>query len=214
MANEGDLIRHLLLRYRVVRAFIAVQYGCAHDLRRLPARNLGHNPPSTMRRQTGILMDVHPALLRIRWGFDTLSFSRKEPDGQPVESSQQARVFRTYTAVQIPEASSPRLIIAVLNNRDLNMVSWELRALGGAPKVAATQDLPDIDYAATAELLGLKGLTVARPEEVGRVWDAALSEDRPVVIDVKADPNVIVLPPHACQLRANQEPVSGTSARR
>jgi pyruvate dehydrogenase (quinone) len=93
--------------------------------------------------------------------------------------------------------SDPRLIIAVLNNRDLNMVSWELRALGGSPKVPQTQDLPDIDYAAMAELLGLRGLTVARPEDVGRVWDEALSADRPVVIDVKADPNVIALPPHA-----------------
>jgi pyruvate dehydrogenase (quinone) len=93
--------------------------------------------------------------------------------------------------------ADPRLIIAVLNNRDLNMVSWELRALGGSPKVASTQDLPDIDYAAQAELLGLKGLTVARPEDVGPVWDAALAADRPVVIDVKADPNVIALPPHA-----------------
>lgn len=93
--------------------------------------------------------------------------------------------------------SDPRLVIAVLNNRDLNMVSWELRALGGAPKVAATQDLPDIDYAAQAQLLGLKGLTVARPQDVGPAWDEALAADRPVVIDVKADPNVIALPPHA-----------------
>ena len=93
--------------------------------------------------------------------------------------------------------SDPRLIVAVLNNRDLNMVSWELRALGGAPKVAATQDLPDMDYAALGELLGLKGLTVARPDDVGPVWDEALAADRPVVIDVKADPNVIALPPHA-----------------
>ena len=93
--------------------------------------------------------------------------------------------------------SDPRLIVAVLNNRDLNMVSWELRALGGSPKVAATQDLPDIDYAAYAEILGLRGLTVASPHDVGRVWDAALAADRPVVIDVKADPNVIALPPHA-----------------
>ena len=63
--------------------------------------------------------------------------------------------------------SDPRLIIAVLNNKDLNMVSWELRALGGSPKVAATQDLPDIDYAAQGELLGLKGLTVARRRRCG-----------------------------------------------
>jgi pyruvate dehydrogenase (quinone) len=93
--------------------------------------------------------------------------------------------------------ADPRLIIAVLNNRDLNMVSWELRALGGAPKLPMTQDLPDIDYAAQAELLGLKGLTVAAPGDVGRVWDEALAADRPVVINVKADPNVIALPPHA-----------------
>jgi pyruvate dehydrogenase (quinone) len=91
----------------------------------------------------------------------------------------------------------PRLIVAVLNNRDLNMVSWELRALGGSPKIEATQDLPDIDYAAQAEILGLRGLTVAAPADVDRVWDQALAADRPVVIDVKADPNVIALPPHA-----------------
>jgi pyruvate dehydrogenase (quinone) len=56
--------------------------------------------------------------------------------------------------------------------------------------------LPDIDYAAHAELLGLKGLTVAGPADVGPAWDAALAADRPVVIDVKADPNVIAMPPH------------------
>jgi pyruvate dehydrogenase (quinone) len=69
--------------------------------------------------------------------------------------------------------------------------------LGGSPKVEATQDLPDIDYAAQAEILGLKGLTVAAAADVDRIWDQALAADRPVVIDVKADPNVIALPPHA-----------------
>jgi len=91
----------------------------------------------------------------------------------------------------------PRLVVAVLNNRDLNMVSWELRALGGSPKVAATQDLPDLDYAGFAALLGLKGITVASPSDLAAAWDEALAADRPVVIDVKADPNVIALPPHA-----------------
>jgi len=93
--------------------------------------------------------------------------------------------------------ADPRLIVMVLNNRDLNMVSWELRALGGSPKVAATQDLPDIDYAAQAEVLGLKGFTVATPQAAAEIWPLALAADRPVVIDVKADPNVIALPPHA-----------------
>jgi pyruvate dehydrogenase (quinone) len=57
--------------------------------------------------------------------------------------------------------------------------------------------LPDIDYHRYAELLGLKGLMVDRAEDVRSVWDQALQADRPVVIDVKADPNVIALPPHA-----------------
>jgi pyruvate dehydrogenase (quinone) len=87
--------------------------------------------------------------------------------------------------------------IAVLNNRDLNMVTWDLRALGGSPKVAETQDIPDLDYATYAEMLGLRGLRLDRPEEIGPVWDEALAADRPVVIDVRADPNVIALPPHA-----------------
>jgi pyruvate dehydrogenase (quinone) len=91
----------------------------------------------------------------------------------------------------------PRLIVVVLNNRDLNMVSWELRALGGAPKVKATQDILDMDYAAQADLLGLEGLTVDNPADVDETWTKALTADRPVVIDVKADPNVIALPPHA-----------------
>ena len=101
--------------------------------------------------------------------------------------------------------ADPRLIIAVLNNRDLNMVSWELRALGGAPKVAETQDLPDLDYAAYAELLGLTGLTVDGPGGCRRRRGTRrLAADRPVVIDVKADPNVIALPPHAT-LGADEE---------
>ena len=93
--------------------------------------------------------------------------------------------------------SDPRLIVLVLNNRDLNMVTWELRALGGSPKVAATQDVPDIDYAGYAEILGLRGLTLAAAKDVDRIWEQALTAGRPVVIDAKVDPNVVALPPHA-----------------
>ena len=31
---------------------------------------------------------------------------------------------------------------------------------------------------------------------MGEAWDRALSSDRPVVIEVKADPNIPPLPPH------------------
>jgi pyruvate dehydrogenase (quinone) len=92
--------------------------------------------------------------------------------------------------------SDPRFVVAVLNNRDLNMVSWELRGLGGSPRIPATQELPDIDYASYARMLGLTGLTLDHPDNVESVWREALAADRPVIIDVKADPNVIALPPH------------------
>jgi pyruvate dehydrogenase (quinone) len=90
----------------------------------------------------------------------------------------------------------PRLILAVFNNRDLNMVTWELRALGGSPKVAVTQDLPEFNYAQYAQQIGLRGLRVERPEDVGPAWDAALAADRPCVIDCVVDPKFLALPPH------------------
>jgi pyruvate dehydrogenase (quinone) len=90
----------------------------------------------------------------------------------------------------------PRLVVLVLNNRDLNMVTWEQRALGGDPKYSPSQDVPDFDYAAYAESIGLKGLRVEQPEEIGPAWDVALRAARPCVIDAVTDPNVPPLPPH------------------
>ena len=51
-------------------------------------------------------------------------------------------------------------------------------------------------YADYAKLLGLDGARVARPEDVGPAWDAALSSDRPFVLDAVVDPDVPPLPPH------------------
>jgi pyruvate dehydrogenase (quinone) len=90
----------------------------------------------------------------------------------------------------------PRLIIAVLHNNDLNQVTWEMRAMEGAPKFAESQTLPDIDYAAFAASLGLHAITVENPEQVGPAWDAAFAADRPTVLDVHTDPNVPPIPPH------------------
>jgi pyruvate dehydrogenase (quinone) len=91
----------------------------------------------------------------------------------------------------------PRLVVLVLNNRDLNMVSWELRAMGGSPKVAETQSLPDIDYAAYAKLLGLDGATLDDAANVAKVLDQAIASNKPFVIDAKVDPHVVALPPHS-----------------
>jgi pyruvate dehydrogenase (quinone) len=89
-----------------------------------------------------------------------------------------------------------QLVVLVLNNRDLNQVTWEQRVLSGDPKLDASQVLPEFDYAAYAELLGLRGIRVDSPERVADAWDEALAADRPVVYEAITDPEVPPLPPH------------------
>jgi pyruvate dehydrogenase (quinone) len=93
--------------------------------------------------------------------------------------------------------ADPRLVIAILHNDDLNQVTWEMRAMEGAPKFAESQTLPDVDYAAFARSLGLGGINVDKPDEVGPAWDAALAAGRPTVLDVRTDPSIPPIPPHA-----------------
>jgi len=92
--------------------------------------------------------------------------------------------------------SNPRLIVLVLNNEDLNQVTWEERAQSGAGKTEATQSIPDFPFAKYAELLGLRGIFVNAPDQLGAAWDEALNADRPVILEAKTDPNVPPLPPH------------------
>ncbi|WNG58144.1 thiamine pyrophosphate-requiring protein [Archangium gephyra] len=94
------------------------------------------------------------------------------------------------------EWKDPRFIVLVLNNRDLNQVTWEQRVLAGDPKLPATQELPDFPYARYAESIGLRGIRVDKPEQIARAWDQALSSDRPVVLEAYTDPDVPPLPPH------------------
>ena len=92
--------------------------------------------------------------------------------------------------------SDPRLVVLVLNNRDLNQVTWEQRVMEGDPKYAASQDVPAFDYARFALQLDLRGLRVESPDAIGAAWDEALAADRPCVVDVLTDPEVPPLPPH------------------
>ena len=91
----------------------------------------------------------------------------------------------------------PRLIIAVLHNNDLNQVTWEMRAMEGAPKFVESQSLPDVDYAAFARSIGLNAMNIDDGDALGAAWDQALGADRPTVLDVRCDPNVPPIPPHA-----------------
>jgi pyruvate dehydrogenase (quinone) len=90
----------------------------------------------------------------------------------------------------------PRLVVLVLNNADLNFVTWEQRATVGDAKYVASQDLPSFPYARYAELLGLRGIRVDEPDDVADAWREALSADRPVVLEAVVDPDVPPLPPH------------------
>ena len=92
--------------------------------------------------------------------------------------------------------TDPRLVVLVLNNRDLSMVTWEQRVLEGDPKFEVSQRIPDFPYARFAQLLGLKGIRVESPDAVGPAWDEVLAADRPAVLEVLTDPEVPPLPPH------------------
>jgi pyruvate dehydrogenase (quinone) len=92
--------------------------------------------------------------------------------------------------------SNPSFILMVLNNRDLNQVTWEERVQMGEGKTESTQSIPDVPYAKYAELLGLKGIFCNDAEKIGAAWDEALAAERPVILEFYTDPNVPPLPPH------------------
>jgi pyruvate dehydrogenase (quinone) len=106
------------------------------------------------------------------------------------------------------EWEDPRLLVLVLNNRDLNQVTWEQRVLAGDPKFEASQDVPAFDYAHYAESIGLRGISLQRPEEVVPGLEEALAADRPVVVDALTDPEVPPLPPHITLQQAKNYTIS------
>lgn len=87
-------------------------------------------------------------------------------------------------------------IVCVLNNRDLNQVTWEQRVMEGNPKADLTQQLPDVPYHQFAQMIGFEGIYVDKADMLGEAWERALSSARPCVIEVKCDPEVPPLPPH------------------
>ena len=89
-----------------------------------------------------------------------------------------------------------QLLVVVLHNDDLNQVTWEQRVMVGDPKLEASQVIPDFPYARYAELLGLRGIRVESPEQIGDAFDEALAADRPVLLEAITDPEVPPLPPH------------------
>ena len=100
------------------------------------------------------------------------------------------------------EWSDPRWITLVLNNRDLNMVTWEQRIMMGDIRFKASQELPDFPYAEFAESIGLRGIRVKEPDQLAGAWDRALASDRPVIVEAITDPDTPTLPPHITMQQA------------
>jgi pyruvate dehydrogenase (quinone) len=94
------------------------------------------------------------------------------------------------------EWQTPGLIILVINNHDLNMVSWEQRGTSGEPKFLDSQVVPDLSYAQYATLLGLGGIRINNPDDIEGALQKALAADRPFVLEAVTDPAVPILPPH------------------
>jgi pyruvate dehydrogenase (quinone) len=94
------------------------------------------------------------------------------------------------------EWTDPRMVFIILNNHDLNQVTWEQRVMVGDPKFCASQHLPDFPYADYARSLGLGGLRIDNPDDIGTALEEALHANRPTVLEFVTDPEVPPLPPH------------------
>ena len=101
--------------------------------------------------------------------------------------------------------ADPRFVVLVLHNDDLAEVSWEQRETESEPRFPASQRLPSFPYAGYADLLGLRGIRVDRPQDVADAFRAAFTADRPVVVEAVVDPDVPLLaPPPAGDTLAEQ----------
>ena len=90
----------------------------------------------------------------------------------------------------------PRFVILVMNNADLNMVTWEQRILDGDPKFSGSQDLPAFSYAGLAKMIGFDSVVLDDPSNVADVWEDVFRHDRPILVEAMVDPDVPPLPPH------------------
>jgi pyruvate dehydrogenase (quinone) len=69
--------------------------------------------------------------------------------------------------------------------------------MGGAPKFEPSQSLPDVSYAEVANAMGIPGIAIDRDDDIGPTWDRALAADGPTVLDIRCDPEMPPIPPHA-----------------
>ena len=76
---------------------------------------------------------------------------------------------------------NPRLVVLVLNNNDLNQVTWEQR-VPPATRARGFASCPRFPYASTPSSSGSR-YPRRRQDEVPGAWDEAMAADRPVVLE-------------------------------
>jgi pyruvate dehydrogenase (quinone) len=86
--------------------------------------------------------------------------------------------------------SDPRLIFVVLNSRNLNQVTWEAGIEEGGSRLLTARGFLDFPYARYADSIGLIGIRVDRPEDIGPAIDQAFTAYRPVVLEAHTHPDV------------------------
>lgn len=83
--------------------------------------------------------------------------------------------------------------IIVLNNSSLNFVELEQKTDG---LVNRYTDLQNPDFGKLAEVMGYKGWTVEKSQELEAVMPEFLAADGPALLNVKTTPYELVMPPH------------------
>jgi pyruvate dehydrogenase (quinone) len=92
--------------------------------------------------------------------------------------------------------ADPRMVVLILNNEDLNQVTWEQRVMEGDPRFDASQRIPYMPFHEYARLIGLGSVKVDHAAQIEDAMLQAFAADRPFVIDAMTDPEEPPLPPH------------------
>lgn len=82
--------------------------------------------------------------------------------------------------------------IVVFNNGILEFVALEMKVQGYPPFVT---DLDNPDFAAMAEAIGIKGISVRNPDELPAAVTEALAHEGPVLLDMHVNPSELSMPP-------------------
>ncbi|MGO4956853.1 pyruvate dehydrogenase [Luteococcus sp. Sow4_B9] len=92
----------------------------------------------------------------------------------------------TIATYQLP------VTVVCFNNSTLGMVKLEM-LVEGLP--ASGTEVPDANYAAVAQAIGIKGIRVEEGKDLEKAYREALDHPGPALVEVVTDPNALSIPP-------------------